>query len=92
MRTKTKYGYVRIRGFRRPGGYFPRILAVVIILQSVFTRYEFGFVKVIPFRAHLMLDCFIALFTLVSTCFFGFVDVENARNSILGIASWRFSS
>src|SRR5687768_6801339 len=82
-----------IFGFADVGGAavtVPRIIGLVIIAQSLFTRYELAFVKTIPFRTHLMLDYGIAALTLLSPWLFGFADIENARAAMMAIGVMEF--
>ena len=68
----------------------PRIIGLMIIGQSLFTRYELGIVKAIPFSMHLMLDYGIAALTLLSPWLFGFADLENARTAMIAIGLMEF--
>ena len=64
-------------GFSDVGGaavWVPRILGVVILLQSLATRYELGVVKLLPMRMHLMNDYIASLFLAASPWLFGFHD------------------
>ena len=66
-----------IFGFADVGGaavLIPRILGVVILLQSIATRYEVGLLKVLPMRMHLMNDYVASLFLAASPWLFGFSD------------------
>jgi hypothetical protein len=64
-------------GFAHVGGapvWIPRILAVIALLQSLATQYEFGLVKVLPMKIHLMSDYVLAIFLAASPWLFGFAD------------------
>ena len=64
-------------GFADIGGaavWVPRVLGVVILLQSLATRYELGVVKLLPMRMHLMNDYVASLFLAASPWLFGFHD------------------
>ncbi len=64
-------------GFADVGGaavLVPRVLGVVILLQSVATRYELGLLKLLPMRMHLMNDYAASLFLAASPWLFGFND------------------
>ena len=81
-----------IFGFADAGGaavLIPRILGVIILLQSICTRYEVGLVKVLPMRVHLMNDYVASLFLAASPWIFGFNDGPSNRwmpHLVVGIA------
>jgi hypothetical protein len=49
-------------------------IGVLILAQSVLTNYEFGLLKIIPFKTHLALDVVASLFLAVSPFLFSFND------------------
>jgi SPW repeat-containing protein len=55
-----------------PAVLIPRLLGIVLIVYSVFTRYEWGLVRIIGMRYHLMVDFAAALFLAASPFLFGF--------------------
>ena len=62
-------------GFADVGGaavWVPRVVGLVVLLQSLATRYELGVLKVLPMRAHLMNDYVASLFLAASPWLFGF--------------------
>ena len=64
-------------GFSEIGGaavWVPRVLGVIVLLQSICTRYEVGLVKVLPMKMHLMNDYVASLFLAASPWLFGFND------------------
>jgi uncharacterized membrane protein YtjA (UPF0391 family) len=64
-------------GFADLGGaavWVPRILGVIILLQSIMTDYELGLVKKLPMRMHLMNDYAGGLVLAASPWIFGFAD------------------
>lgn len=66
-----------IFGFADEGGaavWVPRVIGVIVLLQSVMTRYEVGLMKVLPMRVHLMNDYVASLFLAASPWIFGFND------------------
>ena len=70
-----------IFGFESVGGaavFIPRLLGVVLIVYSIFTRYELGIFKVIPMTYHLVVDFLASLFLALSPFLFGFSS--NAAN------------
>lgn len=52
----------------------PVFLGWAAILYSLLTRYEFGLLRVIPFRAHLALDTINGIFLAISPWLLGFAD------------------
>lgn len=52
--------------------FIPRLLGVVLIAYSLFTRYELGVIKVIGMPYHLIVDFLAALFLALSPFLFGF--------------------
>jgi hypothetical protein len=59
-----------------PAVVIPRLLGIVLIVYSVFTRYEWGVVKIIDMPYHLVVDVGAALFLAASPFLFGFSDQE----------------
>ena len=69
-------------GFADVGGaavWVPRIIGILTLVQSIFTRYELGLVKVLPMRMHLMNDYLAGAFLAASPWLFGFYDAVNQR-------------
>jgi len=67
----------------------PRVLGVVLIVYSLITRYEWGVIKLISMRYHLIIDFLAALFLALSPFLFGFSNKEpNAwlPHVVVGIA------
>jgi hypothetical protein len=64
-----------IFGFSAVGGaevLIPRALGAVLIVYSVFTNYEWGVIKMLDMRYHLVVDLLAALFLAASPFLFGF--------------------
>ncbi|HLL60460.1 MAG TPA: SPW repeat protein [Candidatus Nitrosocosmicus sp.] len=64
-------------GFADVGGAavaIPRILGIMILVQSLMTNYELGVMKMIPMSMHLMVDYVASLFLVASPWLFGFAD------------------
>jgi SPW repeat-containing protein len=64
-------------GFANVGGapvWVPRTIALVALLQSLATQYEFGLFKVLPMKMHLMADYVLGVFLAASPWLFGFAD------------------
>jgi hypothetical protein len=69
-------------GFSEVGGAavaIPMILGVGLIVYSIFTKYEWGLVKVLSMPYHLIIDLLAAALLTLSPFIFGFYD-ENALN------------
>lgn len=64
-------GYVPIGG---PESWIPIIIGAGIIGYSLLTDYEWGVLKQIPVRAHLMLDVIAGAAILMSLLYFGYFD------------------
>lgn len=57
----------------------PRVLGIVLVIYSLFTKYEWGVFKVLPMTYHLVVDFLAALFLALSPFLFGFHnDKKNA--------------
>ena len=69
----------------------PALLAYILggttLLSSLFTRYEAGAVKKMPFKAHLTLDAVSGVTALAAPWLFGFAKSKRARNTFLGIGA-----
>jgi hypothetical protein len=66
-----------IFGFSEVGGaavIIPVVLGIGLILYSLFTKYEWGVVKVLGMPYHLIVDVIAAVFLLLSPFIFGFSD------------------
>jgi hypothetical protein len=64
-------------GFADVGGaavWIPRIIGIIVLLQSICTNYEVGLLKVLPMKMHLMNDYIASLFLAASPWLFGFSD------------------
>lgn len=60
------------------------ILGLGALVYSLFTRYELGLFKVIPFRAHLVLDLMSGLLLAASPWLFDFADRVYVPHLIFG--------
>ena len=60
-----------------------RILSGGALLYSLFTRYEWGVARIIPFKAHLMADVVANSFALYAPWLFNFSRNKRARNTFL---------
>jgi hypothetical protein len=65
-----------------------RIVGGEVLLASLFTRYEFGLVKVVPFKTHLAGDVAIGLLTLGAPFLFDFSGNRRARNFFMGMGAF----
>lgn len=64
-----------IFGFSDLGGpavIIPRVLGIIVLLQSVLTNYEVGLFKMIPMKMHLLDDYVASVFLAISPWLFGF--------------------
>lgn len=61
-----------------------RILGIGTVLAAVFTRYELGVVRVMPFKMHLLGDLLTGISALVLPFALKFSDKGRARNTFLG--------
>jgi hypothetical protein len=69
-------------GFADVGGAavgVPRLIGIIVLAQSIFTRYELGLVKAVPMQMHLMFDYFAGAVLAASPWLFGFYDSANQR-------------
>ena len=62
-----------------------RVLPLAILGASLLTRAEWGLIRVVPFKIHLLLDALVGLFALLSPWLFGFSDHAAARNALIVI-------
>lgn len=60
-----------------------RALTGTILLSSLLTRAEWGVFRVMPYKAHLVLDLLGGLTALSAPWLFGFAHNERARNTFL---------
>ena len=65
-----------------------RLVSGGVLLTSLFTRYELGLVKVLPFKAHLAADVAVGLATLGAPFLFGFSRNKKARNFFVGLGAF----
>jgi hypothetical protein len=62
-----------------------RILAGGALTYSLLTKAEWGAVKLIPFKKHLMLDTSASIFAIAAPWLLGFAANKRARNSVWAI-------
>ena len=70
----------QVFGFAEYGGAavaVPRFIGILILAQSIFTRYELGLIKVLPMRAHLAMDYVASVLLAASPWLFGFADLPS---------------
>lgn len=77
----------RLLGFQTggPEQKIPMILGVSALVYSLITRYEFGLIKVLPFRFHLTLDFFSGVILATSPWVFDFADRVWAPHLVFGL-------
>ncbi|RZJ82721.1 MAG: hypothetical protein EOO20_24095, partial [Chryseobacterium sp.] len=62
----------------------PIVLGASTLVYSLFTNYEYGIVRVLPYKIHLTIDFIAGLLLLVSPWLFGFSDRIYLPHVILG--------
>ena len=60
-----------------------RIIGVSTLASTVMTRAEWGLVRVIPFKTHLLLDVGVSVLSLAAPFLFHFAGSKKARNTFL---------
>jgi hypothetical protein len=63
----------------------PVIIGAFIIAMSLLTNYEYSMAKIIPLRAHLLMDFIAALFLTVSPWVLNYADYVYAPHLIVGL-------
>ena len=66
--------------------WLPFFLGVGVIIYSILTDYELGLLKVIPMKAHLVIDLMGGILLAASPWIFGFADEVFLPHLLLGIA------
>ena len=72
---------------RLPAGfprYVPVALGIITVLYSLITSYEWGLMRMIPMRAHLVLDLLNGLLLAVSPWLFGFATEVWKPHLVIG--------
>jgi hypothetical protein len=59
------------------------VLSSTVLLSSLFTRAEWGPIRVMPYKAHLAIDTLGGLTALTAPWVFGFADNKKARTTFL---------
>jgi len=74
-------------GFAQGGSetWIPVLIGALVIGQSLFTDYEYGLVRAIPMRVHLMVDIVAGLFLAISPWLFGYHVLVWAPHLIVGL-------
>jgi len=74
-------------GFANGGAvqWVPQALAVVLLISSMLTRYEWGMIGMFSMPMHLMLDVGAGAFLVASPWLFGFANVTYWPHVILGL-------
>ncbi|GAA4352805.1 hypothetical protein GCM10023185_12820 [Hymenobacter saemangeumensis] len=62
-------------------------IAGTALLSGLLTRAEWGLVKVMPYKAHLVMDVVSSLTALAAPWLFGFADNTRARNAFLALGA-----
>jgi hypothetical protein len=63
----------------------PMVLGIATLVYSLFTQYELGLFKVLPFRGHLLLDILNGLTLAASPWIFHFADRVWIPHLVLGL-------
>lgn len=63
----------------------PIILGFAVLIYSIFTNYELGLVKLLPFRAHLTMDVIGGIFLAASPWIFQFADRVWVPHVVVGL-------
>jgi hypothetical protein len=71
-----------------PAQMVPTVIAVIIIVTSLLTRYELSLAKVIPYPIHLVLDVLVGLVLLASPWLFGFANQIWWPHVLVGLLSF----
>ncbi|RZK24471.1 MAG: hypothetical protein EOO56_01210 [Hymenobacter sp.] len=61
------------------------VLSSTVLISSLFTRAEWGPIRVMPYKAHLAIDTLGGLTALTAPWVFGFAKNKKARNTFLAI-------
>lgn len=75
-------------GFAAGGGetWIPVVLGATMLIYSLFTDYEYGAMKVLPMKGHLLFDLVSGIFLAASPWIFGFADYVYLPHLIFGVA------
>jgi len=60
-----------------------RVLTTIILVSSFFTRAEWGFARVVPYKAHLVIDFLGGVLAFGAPWLFGFSHNDRARKAFL---------
>jgi hypothetical protein len=63
------------------------IVASGVLVSTILTRAEWGLFRVLPFRAHLILDVAVSLSSLAAPWIFGFASNVRARNTFVAMGA-----
>lgn len=64
-----------------------KLLSSTTAGSAFFTRAEWGFYRIIPFKMHLVLDATVGLFAASAPWLFAFSDNKRARNTFLAMGA-----
>ena len=65
-----------------------RVLSGGILVSSILTRAEWGFVRVMPYKTHLVLDVLGGATALAAPWLMGFSGNKRARNTFIAIGAF----
>lgn len=75
------YGFNGIQGALWP----PVITGLLSIVMGIFTNYEGGFIKIIPFKVHLAIDVLAGIALMASPWILGFADEVWVPHLLMGL-------
>ena len=92
----TDYSYIPmvavapiLLGFGGVPALLCRVFSGAILLSSIFTRSEWGLIRIMPYKAHLVIDFLVGLLAMSSPWLFGFADNVFLRNTLKSDRSLR---
>ncbi len=86
----TDYSYIPLVaalpllvGFGGTAALLCRVFSGTILLSSIFTRSEWGLLRIMPYKVHLIIDFLVGVLALISPWLFGLSDNALVRNIFL---------
>ncbi len=95
----TDYSYIplvallpNLIGFGGVPAILCRVFSGGILLSSIFTRSEWGFVRIMPYKVHLAINTLVGVLAIASPWLFSFADNALLRNAFLIIGAFGISA